>query len=187
MSYPFKFDLGKTIQAVGVLLEPEHGRRMAYIRVLKLLYIADRESLKETHRPITGDNPIAMKNGPLLEGTYKLIRGLHLAFPQWSKFFQKEHYQIAMLENPGVDRLAPYDIEKLQEVARRYEDLDDWELVDLVHEFEEWKKNVRGTSSSHIPLEDIMTGVGCADATADALAEAAEDDAADRLFGSLTQ
>ena len=60
----FRFSIQKTIQAVGVLLRLARGR-MGRLRLLKLLYIADRESLREFHRPIIGSRTVAMKNGPL--------------------------------------------------------------------------------------------------------------------------
>ena len=41
----FRFDFEKTLQAAGVLLNLD-GSRMDRIRLLKLLYIADRELLR---------------------------------------------------------------------------------------------------------------------------------------------
>ena len=43
----FRFSTKKTIQAVGVLLRLAKGR-IARLRLLKLLYIADRESLRDS-------------------------------------------------------------------------------------------------------------------------------------------
>ena len=42
---PYRFNISKAIEAAGVLLREEPSRRMSRIRLLKLLYIADRESL----------------------------------------------------------------------------------------------------------------------------------------------
>ena len=71
----FRFDFLKTLQASGVLLQLD-ANRMAYIRLLKLLYIADRELLAETGRTLTGDEAVAMKNGPVLSRVYDLIKGV---------------------------------------------------------------------------------------------------------------
>ncbi|HUY33801.1 MAG TPA: hypothetical protein VMV69_13715 [Pirellulales bacterium] len=38
MSRPFEFDIGKSIQAIAFLLRGAQGRRMNYMRLLKLLY-----------------------------------------------------------------------------------------------------------------------------------------------------
>ena len=67
------FDTLKIVQAAAVLLKEEAGQ-MTRLRLLKLLYIADRESLAETLRPISGDDVVAMDHGPVLSSTYKLIR-----------------------------------------------------------------------------------------------------------------
>jgi len=39
---------------------------MKYLGLLKLLYLADRDALKEIERPITGDRYFSLKNGPVL-------------------------------------------------------------------------------------------------------------------------
>jgi hypothetical protein len=62
-SIHFSFDEQKATAAAGVLLKKCPGRRMKYIRLLKLLYIADRESLRNRGRPIVGDRYISMKKG----------------------------------------------------------------------------------------------------------------------------
>lgn len=66
--------LTKTLQAVAVLLELDGGR-MARIRLLKLLYIVDRELLADVARPLTGARVVAMKYGPVLSQVYDLIKG----------------------------------------------------------------------------------------------------------------
>jgi uncharacterized phage-associated protein len=58
-----------------VLLRQDGVRCMNYMRLLKLLYIADRESLPRTGRPIVGGPVIAMERGPVLEEVFDLIRG----------------------------------------------------------------------------------------------------------------
>ena len=70
----FRFSFEKRLQAAGVLLGLD-GDRMERIRLLKLLYIADRELLAETGRTITGDRVVAMDHGPVLSQVYDLIKG----------------------------------------------------------------------------------------------------------------
>lgn len=69
------FSVERTAQAAGILLQAEEGHRMKYIRLLKLLYVADRESIRQSGFPITGDNVYAMRNGPVLSTTYNLLKG----------------------------------------------------------------------------------------------------------------
>ena len=70
----FRFDFEKSLQAAGCLLEL-HGDRMEYVRLLKLLYIADREMMAEAGAPITGDRAVAMDHGPVLAMSTTWSRG----------------------------------------------------------------------------------------------------------------
>ncbi len=126
MNFPFK--ILKTIQAIGVLLRFDGVKRMNYMRLLKLLYIADRESLGETGRPITGGPVIAMERGPVLKEVYELILGQHREMPLWAQFFRKERYDLLELAEPDVGQLSRYEISKLQEVAKTYQEDDEWAI-----------------------------------------------------------
>lgn len=158
VNFPLK--VSKTIQAIGVLLRADGVKRMNYMRLLKLLYLADRESLRETGRPITGGPVTAMERGPVLEEVYDLIRGQHREMPQWDSFFRKERYDLLELCEPDVGKLSKYEINKLQEVAKKHEDKDEWALVQYTHDLPEWKQNDPGTSSKPISLANILEAVG---------------------------
>jgi len=54
-----KLDIEKAIQATAVLLRQE-GKRASRLRLLKLLYIADRNALQKTGSPILGSKIVAM-------------------------------------------------------------------------------------------------------------------------------
>ena len=50
------------------------GGSMPMLKVLKLMYLADRTSLIETGFPITGDTVVAMDKGPVLSKTYDHLK-----------------------------------------------------------------------------------------------------------------
>ena len=182
----FPFNLRKTIQAVGVLLDADDRRVMDYIRLLKLLYIADREAISETGRPIIGSKLVALRNGPLHSRVYDLIKGEDVATAEWARYFRTEHYYLCRTDEPGVDALSRYEIRKLREVEQRYQDCDTWQVVDSTHEFSEWKKNYPNPSektSRVIQLTDVIEAVGgAADASA-ILEDATELEAIEKLLG----
>src|SRR5438552_16937913 len=93
------FDIHKAIQAAGVLLRSERNR-MSYIRLLKLLYIADRDSIRETGLPLLGSKMVAMDHGPLHSDIYNLVKGIHEQTPLWSRFFSTTGYQVETVEQP---------------------------------------------------------------------------------------
>ena len=158
--YCFRLDVNKAIQAIGVLFREDGVSRMSYMRLLKLLYVADRETLTDTGRPIIGGPVVAMANGPVLSEVYDLIRGQHREMPQWDSFLRKERYSLEITNNPDVGALSKYEIDKLQKVAQRFADFDEWEMVRVTHGFPEWVNNNPGNSSKSIPLMEILEAVG---------------------------
>ena len=168
----FRLDVKKAIQAIGVLFRADGVKRMNYMRLLKLLYVADRESLAETGRPITGGPVLAMPRGPVLEHVFALIRGQHLEMPMWDTFLRKERYDLEIVNDPDVGALSKYEIRKLQEIAEKHANDDEWEMVRLTHQLPEWIKNNPGASSKPIPLTDILEALGKGDEAAEIMEEA---------------
>ena len=56
----FAFDFEKTLQASALVMRI-HGGTIGMMRLLKILYIVDRELLAETGNTLTGDQAYAMK------------------------------------------------------------------------------------------------------------------------------
>lgn len=157
----FTFNLQKAIQAVGVLFREGHEKRIAYIRIIKLLYISEREMLKETGRPIIGDKIFAMDHGPVLSRVYDLVKGEAAGTDVWNRYYRREHYYLELCHSPDVGELSKHEVEKLRSVAKRYEDDNDWKVVRETHKFEEWIKNKpTDNSSNRIPLQDILAAIG---------------------------
>jgi len=178
----FRFDFTKTLQAAGVLLEFEKTRRMSYLRLLKLLYVADRESLAEAGRPITGDRAVAMKHGPVLTHVYDLIRGLTPRAGDWDSFIHKEDYSVQLVGEPGRGQLCRQEVKKLQEISERYRALDDWQLVDELHKLQEWRDSYKeDTASFPIPWERVLEAQG----KADLIEEVANDERARATLAQL--
>jgi len=158
--FHWHFNLTKSIQAAAELLVKEPGKQMSRLRLIKMLYIADREALKETGRPITWDRWVAMKHGPVLSRFYDVIKGEEVGSSELAKFVEQQGHQLTLKSDPGKDQLNRFEIRKLSEISSRYRDLGDWDLVEVTHRFPEWVKNDPGESSRVIPLQDILAGVG---------------------------
>ena len=180
--FAFKFD--KALQATAYLLRREPSKEMNYMRLLKVVYIADRESLRHTGRPITGDRTVAMKQGPVLSQLLNLIKGDDLRSPEWAEFIQRDEYKIRLAKDPGQPSLSRFEIETLERIAEENRSRDEWDMVEYTHTFEEWQANKpSGKSSNPIPLADILKAV---ERSSDALAieeDAQADQAFERLFG----
>jgi len=153
----FPFELAKAMQSFGVLFSTENDPKVAYYRILKLLYISDREFLKETGRPIVGGTDVAMKKGPLNSQAYDLIKGVHPDSDMFLRYFTKDGTRLlVMLKDPGREDLSRREVRKLIEVSERYRDLDDDEIGDLTHEFSEYAQSYVLNSSRPISLQSKL-------------------------------
>jgi uncharacterized phage-associated protein len=130
MNMRFHFD--RALQS-GTYLLRLHGKRMAYLRMLRLLYIADREWLAETGESITGDCACAMECGPVLSNVYDLIRGDGPGAGVWDAYIHKEGYAVELVADPGRGELSKGIVNKLTEVTEKYRQIDDWELSGRTH------------------------------------------------------
>lgn len=161
-SNPFHFRYGKAAQAVASLLRPEPHRRMNYYRLLKLLYIADRQSVIETGRPIIGGRLVAMKRGPLHSATLDLMQGKDPATAEWSQYFRTDHYEVEMISDPGNSDLSRREIDMIGRVRAEHESEDEWQ----------------------VPFDDLLAAVGRQGDAAAIEQDAREKAVFDRVFGA---
>jgi hypothetical protein len=184
----FHFGTKKIVQAASVLLQCRAERQMSYLRLLKLLYIADRESLKETGWPIVGTEPVAMDHGPVHSKVLDLVKGNRRLDrqerQQWSDHIRTQQMDVILIRDPGTLSLSPYEITKLRDVCLRYESADRFGVRDETHEFPEWAQNHTVGTSRPIPFEDIIRAVGRGDDLEEILADAEEANALDDLLGT---
>ena len=156
-------NLDKLIDTVNYLLNL-NGGKLNYTKLIKLLYIADRELLNEFGFTITGDTYYSLHNGPILSKLYNLVKKDAIAPQQaeWDNYFYKEGYDLCgdKLNRP-VQELSEIEMEKLEEIDRKYKDYSFGQMIDLVHDPEfcpEWEDP--GTSNQRISLQDILVKYG---------------------------
>jgi uncharacterized phage-associated protein len=150
-----RFQFERTLQASAYLLRLD-GKRMPYLRLLKLLYIADREWLAATGESITGDRAYAMKYGPVLTTTYDLIKGCGSRAGVWDDFIHTEGYAVELVADPGRGELSRGVVEKLTEITSRYREIDEFDLSEQTHRFPEWVQHYFQGGSNPIPWQDIL-------------------------------
>jgi uncharacterized phage-associated protein len=159
-SFVFRFD--KTLQAAGMFLQL-NGGRMEYMKLLKLLYIADRECLAIEGDTITGDNVRAMRRGPVLTTVYGLIKKEDdPQSPQWRKYIKRgSDYSVYLAKDPGVLDLCRYEKDVIERVFFQYENKNAFDLADLTHSFPEWQKYEKDLEHRFcmISIEDMLEGL----------------------------
>ncbi len=156
----FRYDLLKTIQATAFLMGQPGKDAKAYLKLMKLLYLAERESLLETGHPLTGDKTWAMPHGPALEETCDLMNGSEKD-AQWDRYLKGVgDRELEIITDPGTDRLCQYECDKLADIAQRFADKDRWETRDETHHLPEWDKKKPGRSRKRILVKDILDAGG---------------------------
>jgi len=179
------FDHKKTLQAIGVIAKA-HGNRIGAMRLLKILYITDRELLAQTARTLTNDRPVAMENGPVLSRTYDFIKQEATDSIFWQEYVRKDGYMVELLLDPGIGKLSKLELLKLREVCERYHGMDDWDLSKLTHHFAEWSDvyPADGTKTSvNINWATALRSMGREELIPEFDAETAVKQSLDSLYG----
>lgn len=163
MKVKLPFDEGKTTQAAALFLKLRGGE-MSYMKLIKLLYLADRTSLLRFGKPITMDRWYSMKHGPVLSTVLNLITDpsqVDSSGP-WSRFISPPlgDREVRLLSNEVPnDRLSLAEENIIREVYGKYGHYNRWDLVDVLHQGQaapEWKKPA-GNGRVAITLKDVLT------------------------------
>jgi uncharacterized phage-associated protein len=157
---------------------------MSYLKLLKLLYLADRKALIEHGRPITFDRYVSMDHGPVLSQTYNLIVGEESPgeHSYWRDFISEpDRYDVHLVKDAPNGALSAAQERVLDELFAEFGRMSRWDLVHFTHTLPEWV-DPHG-SSVPIALRDVLRGAGVEDDEADAMAiDLAGEDALERLL-----
>jgi hypothetical protein len=154
----FVFDEKKATDAAAYLLSLNNNR-LPYMKLMKLLYIADRVSLSEYHYSITTDSYYSMKFGPVVSGIYDCIRHWN-DLPDdspWKRtiYINKERYEAVLTdENNPFDMLSEEEKDILRDANNGHDSENQFELSQFTHSFPEWKDP--GNSRIPLSIEEII-------------------------------
>lgn len=180
-----RFNERKATQAAARLLELRGGR-MSYLKLIKLLYLADREALLRWGRPITTDRCISMDRGPVLSRVLDLVAdGEDPGAPCiWAKHISSPgNFEVQLTSEAGRDELSNAEVDLLDEVFHEHGKKTRWDLVKLTHTLPEWKD----PQGSAIPItdRDILKAGGKSDLEIAAIEDELEGVAlAETVFGA---
>jgi len=148
---------------------------MSYMRLLKLMYLADRGALLKHGRPITYDRYVSMDHGPVLSQTYNLMvaeESPDEPRSYWRQFISEpDRYEVKLLSTTApTNELSPAQLAVLDHVFEEFGAMRRWQIVDFVHTLPE-REDPHG-SSIPIALRDVLRGGGMEDEDAEAVEEA---------------
>jgi len=135
------------------------------LKLIKLMYMSERESFTRYGEPLTGDKLCSMDHGPIMSITLDHINDfIESEENGWDYWISdREDHQVALRvdENPTekLTQLSDADIEILSHIWGKYGHLDKYQIRDLSHELcSEWE--APDGSSSPIPYSRILRCVG---------------------------
>jgi uncharacterized phage-associated protein len=133
------------------------GGRMKYLKLIKLLYLLDREALLRWGAPVTTDQYVSMDNGPVVSRIYELIRDE--AAPGTDSFWRRhisapEDWDVTLIAEPEPAEVSPAENALIDEIFARYGKMGRWDLVRLSHDLPEWQ-DPKG-SAIPIAYRDIL-------------------------------
>jgi len=158
------FSEERVTQMAGYLLT-KRGGRMAYIKLLKLLYLAERQAMGRWGESICGDKFVSMPNGPVLSQTYDLIKehDFHDGESYWKSWIQDEdNYEVSLINPPtseDFDELSLAERDLLDAIFNKFGQMSRFEIVRYTHDHcPEWEDP--NGSSYPIEAETIFRVLG---------------------------
>ncbi len=142
MTYFSNFDPRKAAEVAAFMLH-RAGGRLPVIKLIKLMYLAERESLITFGEPLIGDRLVSMPHGPVLSMTLNQMNGDgDIAAQQlWDSWIDaRENHEVSLkaahgLKTPETDllSLSESDFEVLQSIWSQFGHWDKWVLRDYTH------------------------------------------------------
>lgn len=168
------FSQAKTAQMAASFLSKANGQ-LNIVKLMKLLYLAEREALEKFGFSISDDRFVSMNLGPVLSDTYNLINGEERDSAVWDEWISdRAQHSVALNREinsrDDLDELSNAELSVIETIWQRFGHMTQWELVDYTHQhLPEWR-NPNG-SSTPIEVKDILQGVGYASEQSEQIAE----------------
>ena len=157
------YDIPKAAQAVAYFAL-KSGGSINVLKLSKLMYLAERESMKRYDSPMFYDELFSMPDGPVASITLNFIDG-HNEDAIWSQFvLPRSGYDISAVKDLSMaklDNLSAADIEIFDDLWKQFGALDRYDLRNWTHKKEnipEWK-DPNGSSIS-IKHKDVFNYLG---------------------------
>lgn len=183
------FDERKVAQTAAYFLH-KRGGKMSHLKLMKLLYLADRESMRIYGEPISEDRFVSMDHGPVLSSTFNLMSGSVQSVPDgweaWIADIQDHEVELRREVDPdGLVFLSEADLEILDNVWKDFGHMTRWQIRDYTHDHcPEWED----PNHSSRPLKPVRVfrALGRSPEEAKQLAaDLEEKNQMDQLFASL--
>lgn len=156
MRIRYQFNSEAAVQVAAYLLQ-RLGGTSDKIKLMKLMYLADRNHFLECGFPITGDDQWALPYGPVPTASLNLLNGMdddRNAYVVRHVASNTRKFRLAC--DPGTSCLDTSAIKVLDTVLAQYGQMSTETLKNLTHKLPEYVECERANSSKLIPYEVIL-------------------------------
>ena len=163
--YPMLYNEKKAAQVAAFFLQAA-GSKLSLLKLMKLMYLAERASLEKYGEPMIGDKLCSMEHGPVLSHTLNHMNGLRESSPDgWDSWISdRANHELALL-NPiknvreDLSLLSDAELVILDDLWERFSGMTPFEIRDYTHDHcEEWEDPEN--SSLPIPYSRLLRCVG---------------------------
>jgi len=150
----------KITQVAGHILS-RAGGSLNIMKLIKLMYFAEREAIIRWGTPITFDRFYSLPNGPVLSRTLDMINGENAESERayWDDFISpRATHNVGIKKTPETGSLSDREIGLLDEIYNRHGNKDQWELREESHHLPEWR-DPQGSALA-ITIDDILSSTG---------------------------
>lgn len=165
----YRFNQTKATQVAGAFLRAYDGN-LNYMKLIKLMYLADRLALTERGSPVIGDRYVSMAHGPVMSHVYDLIRGRERDSSYWDQHItraESDNYNLELKSDPGSGDLSRRELRIIDDVAHQFRELNQYEMAIWCHDnCREWQDPSRiqwtgiAKRSVDIQVEEIFEALG---------------------------
>jgi uncharacterized phage-associated protein len=143
---------------VAAFFADKQGGEVPVLKLIKLIYLSDRESMSSHGYPITNDQFVSMPHGPVNSLTLSYVDGNYQS-PAWSSLISsRANNSVGLVKKilrDDLDELSDADIQILEIVWEKFGDMSKYQIRDWTHEHcPEWEDP--NGSCMPIPHERVL-------------------------------
>lgn len=149
----------KATQATARLIDQSGGGPIDYLRLVKLIYLSDRESILKRGVPIVGGHYFSMRKGPTIGEVMDFVNQRNAE--QWADTISPLFgHEIRLQDCPSFESLSKSEMEILDRTVAHHAHRTTDELVQWCHENCKEYENVPPHRRKPIQVEAILRAGG---------------------------
>ncbi len=158
----YRFQSKKATEAAAAFLNISGGE-LNIMKLVKLMYLLDRESISKRRVPVCGGRYLSMRDGPVISELLDLINSKNLRHyddVEWDEFIgDRINHKVRLNKSPGRKHLSDDELSLIKSIWKQFGDMDQWEIAKYCHKnCAEWTPVEESTDN--IGIKEIASALG---------------------------